>query len=229
MKRKTITLKTKQRKNTTLIDKSAVEIWCQRSHSGHLKTRENPFASWVMPSVVWPLTPTTKCKSSICSHTHNPKTKVFQPQKEKKKDFCSNKRRREEDCDCIGQMHDKTTPCNLELWILQHSIRTLVTTDRVSSALTHVQLGGIGRHMRINASGPVTKLCMPSFSMTCVEYIPGLSRPAHQVASKNKSRSTMSLRYSSQPYKCLYIVIFQLWLSKDFWNSFHKIIRCFIM
>jgi hypothetical protein len=51
-KRKTITLKTKQRKNTTLIDRSAAGTWCQRSRSGRLKTRENPFASWIMPSPV---------------------------------------------------------------------------------------------------------------------------------------------------------------------------------
>ncbi len=93
-KTKTITLETKQRKNNTLTDRSAAGTWCQRSRSGRLKTRENPFASWIMPSPVWPPTPTTKCKSSICSHTHNPKTQGFQPQKEKKKGFCSNKRRR---------------------------------------------------------------------------------------------------------------------------------------
>jgi hypothetical protein len=32
--------------------------------------------------------------------------------------------------------------------------------------LTHVQLGGIGKHIRINASGRTTKLCMPSFFTT---------------------------------------------------------------
>ncbi len=31
MKRKIIVLKTKQRKNTTLIDKLVVEIWCQKT------------------------------------------------------------------------------------------------------------------------------------------------------------------------------------------------------
>jgi hypothetical protein len=51
-KRKTITLKTKQRKNTTLIDRSAAGTSCQRSRSGRLKMRENPFTSWIIPSPV---------------------------------------------------------------------------------------------------------------------------------------------------------------------------------
>ncbi len=85
MKRKTITHKTKQRKNTTLIDRSAARTWCQISQSGRLKTRENPFASWIMPSAVWPPTPTMKCKSSICSHSHNPKTKLFSHKRRKKR------------------------------------------------------------------------------------------------------------------------------------------------
>ncbi len=107
-KKKTITLKTKQRKNTTLIDRSAAGTWCQRSRSGRLKTRENPFASWIMPSPVWPPTPTTKCKSSICSHSHNPKTQAFQPQKEIKKGFCSNKRRRTQPVSSEGDIISKT-------------------------------------------------------------------------------------------------------------------------
>ncbi len=82
-KRKTITLKTKQRKNTTLIDRSAAGTWCQRSQSSPLKTRENPFTSW--PSPVWPLTPTTKCKSSICSHSHNQKHKLFSRKRRKRR------------------------------------------------------------------------------------------------------------------------------------------------
>ncbi len=49
---------------------------------------------------------------------------------------------------------------------MQHTIKTLVTTDGVSGALTHVQLGGTGKHIRINPSGCARKLCMPSFSMT---------------------------------------------------------------
>jgi hypothetical protein len=99
-------------------------------------------------------------------------------------------------CHPILQFHQ-----HLELWILQHTIRTLVTTDGVSCALTHVQLGGTSRHIRINASGRATKLCMPRFLWLCVEYIAGSSRPAHQVASQNKSYGTECLRYSWQPYK----------------------------
>jgi hypothetical protein len=68
-------------------------------------------------------------------------------------------------CHPILQFHQ-----HLELWILQHTIRTLVTTDWVSCALTHVQLGGTSRHIRINASGCATKLCMPRFLWLCVVW-----------------------------------------------------------
>ncbi len=49
---------------------------------------------------------------------------------------------------------------------MRHTIRTLVTTDGVSSALIRVHLGGTCKHIRINASGHAVKLCMPSFFMT---------------------------------------------------------------
>ncbi len=45
-------------------------------------------------------------------------------------------------CHPILQFHQ-----HLELWILQHTIRTLVTTNGVSCAFTHVQPGGTSRHI----------------------------------------------------------------------------------
>ncbi len=85
-KRRTITLKTKQRKNTTLIDRSAAGTWCQRSWSGCLKTRENPFTSFLDYAFSC-LTPDTNNQMQILNlqPQPQPKNKRFSRNRKKKR------------------------------------------------------------------------------------------------------------------------------------------------
>lgn len=48
----------------TLMEASAAGSWCHRSRIGRLTTSASPRASWMIPSPVWPFTPTTRWRSS---------------------------------------------------------------------------------------------------------------------------------------------------------------------
>jgi hypothetical protein len=74
--------------------------------------------------------------------------------------------KRRHSCDCMGQMHDKISPYNLELWILQHTIRTFGNHRWGICCLNTCTAGWYRQAHKDQSSGCATKLCMPSFSMT---------------------------------------------------------------